>query len=82
LNIIVIISSPIENRIIFFALPYMQGFINMIKKISRNRKFLIFSIQSGKLNSFFNRVIIYKLGIIFIIIIYRNVFYNSFSYII
>ena len=60
----------------------MQGFINMIKKISRNRKFLIFSIQSGKLNSFFNRVIIYKLGIIFIIIIYRNVFYNSFSYII
>lgn len=44
----------------------------MIKKISRNRKFLIFSIQSGKLNSFFNRVIIYKLGIIFIIIIYRK----------
>ncbi|EDM99095.1 hypothetical protein BACCAP_03021 [Pseudoflavonifractor capillosus ATCC 29799] len=68
LNGIVITSCPIENSIILFAIPYMQYFINMIKKIFWNRKFFIFSIQRRIQNSFFDRTIIYEFRILFIVI--------------
>ena len=68
LNGIVITSCSIENRIILFAIPYMQYFINMIKKIFWNRKFFIFSIQRRIQNSFFDRTIIYEFRILFIVI--------------